>query len=465
MAKTGGARVLVVEDQLPLARVYMEFLARAGYPASVAETGAEALEAIRRDLPDLILLDLQLPDMHGLDVLRQVRAEQLPSVAVVITANGSVNTAVEAMQAGAYDFVVKPFNAERLAATVRNALERRRLERVVETIKDEALSGQFQGFVGSSPAMQAIYRTISSVATSKATVFITGESGTGKEVCAEAVHRVSPRRDKPFIAINCAAIPKDLIESEVFGHAKGAFTGAVADHEGAAARANGGTLFLDELCEMDLNLQSKLLRFIQTGAFQRVGGTKLEKVDIRIVCATNRDPLREVEEGRFREDLYYRLHVIPIHLPPLRDREDDVLEIARHLLRAYAAEEGKRFHDFDPDSESCLRACPWPGNVRQLQNVLRTAVVLHDGATVTLDMLPAALRAGSAPRPPSPRFSEALSRLVDGDRPSDIKPLWRVEKETIERAIQICDGNIPRAAAMLEVAPSTVYRKKQSWAG
>lgn len=469
-----GARVLVVEDQAPLARVYVEYLTKAGHHASSVATGADAIEAVRSYLPDLMLLDLHLPDMSGLEVLARIREEQIPTATIVITANGSIGTAVEAMQAGAYDFVVKPFTADRLAATIRNSLERCRLERFVETIRRED-SGQFHSFVGSSPAMQAVYRTIGSVAASKATVFITGESGTGKEVCAEALHRASPRRKKPFVAINCAAIPKELIESEIFGHVKGAFTGASADRDGAATQADGGTLFLDELCEMDTSLQTKLLRFLQTNSFQRVGGTKPESVDIRIVCATNRDPFREVADGRFREDLFYRLHVIPIQLPPLRDRDGDVVEIAIKLLRDYAAEEGKAFCDFDAAAEACLRSCLWPGNVRQLQNVIRHIVVLHEGTTVTADMLPATVRNASmhlsSLSTQSRRYFGFTDKQLTGggsttvaavdDEP--VMPLWLLERDMIERAIRRCDGNIPRAAALLEVAPSTIYRKRQSW--
>lgn len=471
MAKAAATDILVVEDVPSLATVYLGYLKKADLPAAHVTTGTEALDHVRAYLPRLVVLDLQLPDMSGLEVLRAIQREELPVAVVVITAHGSINTAVEAMQAGAADFIVKPFSAERLVVTARNALERQKLQSLVANITDELGRSRYHGFIGSSPAMQPVYRIIDSAAASRATVFITGESGTGKEVCAEAIHRASPRKSKPFVAINCGAIPKDLIESEIFGHVKGAFTGATADRDGAASRAEGGTLFLDELCEMDLNLQTKLLRFIQTGSFTRVGGGKLEKVDIRIVCATNRDPMKEVEEGRFREDLYYRLHVIPIQLPPLRDRDDDVIEIARALLLQYAKEEGRDFTGFAPDVESMIRSYRWPGNVRQLQNVIRNVVVLNSGPLVTADMLPPPLTPGSQRDQPARPTLAPPSTLSVAPAPaepaaatrSDIRPLWLVEKETIERAIHQCDGNIPRAAALLEVAPSTIYRKKQSW--
>ncbi len=306
--------------------------------------------------------------------------------------------------------------------------------------------------------MQAVYRTIDSAASSKASIFITGESGTGKEVCAEAIHAASKRGDKPFIAINCAAIPKDLIESELFGHVKGAFTGAAVDRQGAAELADGGTLFLDELCEMDLELQTKLLRFIQTGTFQKVGSSRMKKVDVRFVCATNRDPWKEVQEGRFREDLYYRLYVIPLHLPPLRDREEDVIEIAYSLLGFMSHEEGKSFVRFSQDVIERFIHYEWPGNVRQLQNVLRNVVVLNHGKEITLDMLPPPLNEPLVVVKPT-----VSSVAVSSFGPQDIVPLWQTERRTIEQAIEACDGNIPQAAKYLDVSPSTIYRKIQAW--
>ncbi|HRJ60039.1 MAG TPA: sigma-54 dependent transcriptional regulator [Azospirillaceae bacterium] len=473
------AAVLLVEDAPTLARVYAEYLRKDGYAVLPVETGAEALRHIADGAPRIVLLDLQLPDINGMEVLKRVAEQGLPCAVIVITAHGSVNAAVEAMRYGAYDFLVKPFTSERLMVTVRNAQERLRLAQIVDTFETDIARRRYHGFVGSSLSMQGVYRIVDNAASSKATVFITGESGTGKEVCAEAIHRQSPRRDKPFIAINCGAIPKDLMESEIFGHTKGAFTGAVSDRAGAAARADGGTLFLDEICELEANLQTKLLRFLQTGSFTPVGGSRLEKVDLRILCATNRDPLKEVEEGRFREDLYYRLHVVPIHLPPLREREDDVLEIARHYLATYAEEEGKHFKGFNVEAEHIVRFYHWPGNVRQLQNVIRNVVVLNDGELVTAEMLPPPLpqRSGglSSSGLSSSGLSDgvavspvgladaALSAAAAPAEPKEIRPLWEVEKDAIESAIEACDGNIPRAAALLEISASTIYRKRLNW--
>ncbi|MFM8331314.1 MAG: sigma-54-dependent transcriptional regulator [Candidatus Methylumidiphilus sp.] len=457
MTNQPSATILLVEDSPTLAHVYSAYLSKEHWNVVLAETGAKAMELLHSCLPQAMVLDLKLPDMEGLDILRHVIEEKIPCAVVVVTGHGSVHVAVEAMRAGAFDFIEKPCNADRLLYTIRNALKMRRLETLVDDLE---VRRQYCGFIGASLPMQAVYRIIDNVAASRATVFITGESGTGKEVCAEAIHRQSPRSDKPFVTLNCAAIPKDLLESELFGHVKGAFTGAYADRQGVAAQAHGGTLFLDEIGEMDLSIQGKLLRFVQTGTFQKVGASKTEVVDVRLVCATNRDPLKEVEAGRFREDLYYRLHVIPIVLPPLREREDDVLAIARRFLTDFASEEGKGFTGFTPEAEARLRAYPWPGNVRQLQNVIRNIVVLHQGKLVTADILPPPLdkpvAAAPPPAAPSPTHEAQVVREA-------ILPLWIVEKEAIERAIAACDGNIPRAAALLEVSPSTIYRKRMGW--
>ncbi len=461
--KGTGKKILLVEDSPSLSVVYREYLREQEYQVVHVDTGEAALEAIAADLFDAILLDLQLPDMNGMDILNEVNTRALPTAVIVITAHGSVDIAVEVMQAGAFDFIEKPFTADRLFVTLENALKRQGLEEIVDLYRRD----HFHEFVGASLPMQSVYQIINSAAASKATVFVTGESGTGKEVCAHAIHNESPRRDKPFVALNCAAIPRDLMESEIFGHTKGAFTGAVTAREGAAARADGGTLFLDEICEMDMDLQSKLLRFIQTSSFQKVGGSKLQSVDTRFVCATNRDPIEEVRAGRFREDLFYRLHVIPVELPPLRQREDDVILIARHLLKSYTHEENKRFERFTAETESILRAFDWPGNVRQLQNVIRNIVVLNDQDIVTPSMLPPPLSDISASMPAlsaqgeSPGGEPAVTSA--GTDSMTIQPLWQVEKQVIEHTIEHCDGNIPKAAALLEISPSTIYRKRQQW--
>ena len=457
------ANVLLVEDSLSLATAYMEYLAKQPCNITHVMTGQEALEAIDAQAPNVVLLDLELPDINGREILEHIREQAIPTAVIIITSHGSVDIAVDVMRAGAIDFLEKPFTADRLNVTLENALRRQDLEEFVDLHRRE----HYHGFVGASLPMQTVYHIIDSAASSKATVFITGESGTGKEVCAQAIHDASPRHDKPFVALNCAAIPKDLMESEIFGHTRGAFTGAVSAREGAAARADNGTLFLDEICEMDMDLQSKLLRFIQTSTFQKVGSNTLQSVDVRFVCATNRDPMEEVRAGRFREDLYYRLHVIPVDLPPLRQREDDVILIAHHLLETYTREENKHFERFTPETESILRTFEWPGNVRQLQNVIRNIVVLNDQDIVTPSMLPPPLSEISASMPTLSTQSESLSGeipLAYGSTDSmTFQPLWQIEKQIIERTIEHCDGNIPKAAALLEISPSTIYRKRQQW--
>ena len=450
--------ILLVEDQTALARTYQGFLRKEPFSLRHVETGKMALEAIEAQ-PAAVLLDLKLPDADGLEILRSIRERGLTMPVIVITAHGSMQTAIDAMRAGATDFLVKPFQAERLKVTLNNALERQELEVVVQTYRDEIDRHHFQGFIGSSLKMQAVYRSIESAASSKATVFLTGESGTGKEVAARAVHDLSGRRGV-FVPLNCGAIPKDLMESEIFGHVKGAFTGALAERDGAARQAHGGTFFLDEICEMDLQLQTKLLRFLQTGQFTKVGGSGLEDVDVRIVCATNRDPRTEVQKGRFREDLFYRLHVIPIELPPLRERGDDVIEIANEFFRMFSTQEKRAFDHLTDDAIARLKHHSWPGNVRELQNVIRHAIVMNQDAVIDAGMLGALEARAVVASPasatvPQPRGLDQLA--------NQIRPLAEVERDTIEQALRLCDGDVRKAAVFLEIAPATIYRKLKNW--
>ncbi|GAA3706023.1 sigma-54 dependent transcriptional regulator [Oceanisphaera sediminis] len=447
--------VLLVEDTASLAALYQAYLQDEPLSLTVVSNGQQALEHIRRQPPDILLLDLILPDMPGMEILKWLHREQPNVTTIVMTAHGSVDVAVDAMRLGAHDFINKPVEAERLKVTLHNTMKFRHLNQLVDRYRHEIEREPFQGFIGASLPMQKVFRLIENAAPSTATVFVTGESGTGKEVCAEALHQLSGRREGPFIALNCAAIPKDLMESELFGHIKGAFTGALQDRDGAVIRADGGTLFMDEICEMDLELQSKLLRFLQTGQIQPVGSSQQIKVDVRIVCATNRDPLVEVEQGRFREDLYYRLHVIPIHLPPLRERGGDVISIANALVRQASREENKSFVGLSEATKDRLQGYHWPGNVRQLQNVIRNAVVLHQGEWIEQDMLPAPLD--------TPQTANSTAQPVTDAMPAPIVPLSVIERQAIERAISHCQGNVSRAAALLEVSPSTIYRKLQSW--
>jgi two-component system repressor protein LuxO len=457
---------MIIEDD-PLQAHYLEHLLNAdGWQSAIAGSGAAAQTLLQQQQFEVILLDIYLPDINGIDLLKQLRSQDqgMNSNCVIIAMTGLSTTelAVEAMRHGAYDFLEKPITRERLWITLENALRHHQLTTTLHDYQKNFERDHFHNMIGASLPMQNLFRIIESAAPSKATVFITGESGTGKELCAEALHQQSQRSNGPFVAINCAAIPKELMESEIFGHVKGAFTGATHDRDGAASRANGGTLFLDEICEMDLELQTKLLRFFQTQRFQRVGGQQEESVDIRFICATNKDPSEQVQRRLFREDLFYRLHVIPIEMPPLRVRGDDILLIAREFLKRFNLEEGKAFEGFSDEVECIFLGYEWPGNVRELQNTLHNIVVLYNGVTVTRSMLPTTLRA-VPPQCPLPLHEGKEKSSRHSAQENTIAPLWQVEMETIERAIQLCDGNVNRAAELLDINPSTIYRKRKRW--
>lgn len=497
-----AARVLIVEDTKSLAAMYQNFLIPTGVDTTCVATAESAKAVLQDQTFDLVLLDVMLPDGNGIDILAWINSQPSKSPVIIMTAHGTKELIVQAMQYGAVDFVEKPIDADRLRVTVNNALKIKRLEKRVEDFSSHRTKKGFCSMVGRSAPMESVYQIIQSSAASKASVFITGESGTGKELCAEAIHQCSNRKVGNFVALNCAAIPKDLIESEIFGHLKGAFTGATSNREGAAGQANGGTLFFDEICEMELGLQSKLLRFIQTGSFQKVGGEKVEQVDVRFVCATNRDPWEEVLNGKFREDLYYRLHVVPIHLPPLRERDDDVIAIAEALFRRISKEEGKEYKGLTRGAQALLRQFAWPGNVRQLENTIRNVVVLNQSELVDESMFPILRDKTEFSTPQSTAGSGVRRSIVNSEVPSNlastlavapvsneqnesftaenftpsnsnqianpfstefIQPMWMVEKQYIEFAIEKCEGNISKAAVMLEINPSTIYRKMKDW--
>jgi two-component system repressor protein LuxO len=433
---------------------------------------------------DILIIDLET---IGGDEALEAYAVRCPrSVIIAVSAKGSVSRAVSAMRSGAHDFLTKPFSLDALASKISFQLQQRRPVSAAPApvasevpdfgpIADKPVLNAsatppakepagVNRLVGISSQMREIHDQIARMAPSQAPVFITGESGTGKELCANAVHDLSDRQPNKFITLNCAAIPRDLIESEIFGYVRGAFTGAADNRAGAAEQADGGTLFLDEIGEMDLMLQSKLLRFLQTGTFQRLGDTQTRKVDARIICATNRNPLNEISAGRFREDLYYRLHVLPIHLLPLRERRDDILPLAQTFLDRYAREERRGFKGFDADAEARILSYSWPGNVRQLENTIRQIVVMNDGAAVTYDMLPMVIRDQSSRPNAVIDLSRERSRMAPPSRPfGAIEPLWAQERRIIEDALDAFDGNIAMAAAALEISPSTIYRKRQSW--
>ncbi|NTT84770.1 sigma-54-dependent transcriptional regulator [Tabrizicola fusiformis] len=464
MSRRSAPPVLVIEDTASLRLVYRTILTAAGHPVEVAASAAEGLAMFRAGTMRTVLLDLVLPDREGLHLMRDILAIRPGTQVIVLTAHGSVGKAVEAMRAGAHEFLVKPVEEARLLAALANAAAPAapRPAATVSSADTAPAAAPSGSFIGSSEAMLRIQGKITSVAGSMATVFITGESGTGKELAALAVHGASARANGPFIALNCGAIPQDLLESEVFGHMKGSFTGAISDKPGAAQAADGGTLFLDEICEMAPALQTKLLRFLQTSTVVPVGATKPRKVNVRIVCATNRDPMDAVRRGQFREDLFYRLFVVPIHMPPLRDRADDVIEIAETALARFAEEEGRSFDGLSPEVLALFRRLPWPGNVRQVLNVIRNVVVLHPGGLVTPGMLPENLFAQDEPRPApvapqSPADQTALPETLLN------RPLAEIERMVIEAVLTRHGGSVPKAARTLELSPSTLYRKLEGW--
>ncbi|KOO57813.1 ATPase AAA [Rheinheimera sp. KL1] len=456
--------VYVVEDSQSSGALYCKQLEKAGFNTQHFIDGYSALVAIKHTMPDVIVQDVKLPDISGLEVLKFVKKQSISAQVVIITSNSSIDIAVEAMRLGGFDFIEKPFTAERLVTSVINANNQLKENQIKALNHNEISLLLQQDVIGESLAMQTVFRLLNSASRSKASVFITGESGTGKEVCAQTLHNSGARSKGPFIAINCAAIPTELFESEFFGHVKGAFSGALTERKGAVEVANGGTLFLDEICEMELPLQAKLLRFLQTGTFCKVGSNELQQSDVRIVCATNRNPAAEVGEGRFREDLYYRLNVIPVQLPPLRERGNDVLLLAKHLLQKKAAENGKSFQQYSPEVEQFFLNYDWPGNIRELQNTIENIVVIHDADMVTSSMLPGNLGQNQSVMP-TVALSKTMNKQDSKTPPShhDIVPLWVVEKNTILSAISLCDGNIPLAAAYLGVSASTIYRKMKAW--
>jgi DNA-binding NtrC family response regulator len=431
---TTGARVLIVDDD-PASRRLLEVRLRPlECDVATAGNGEQALTAIRKDVPDLVLLDLQMPKMGGIEVLRALRKEEINLPVIVITAHGSIETAVEAMREGAYDFITKPVDANHFDIVVRKALEREGLKRELELFSEDA-DKRYRLVVGKSAKMREAVETARKAATSKATVLLLGESGTGKEILARAIHNWSERRSQAFVAINCVGLSKELLESELFGHEKGSFTGADQLKKGKMELANGGTVFLDEIGDVSQELQTKLLRFLQEREFDRVGGVRPIHVDVRIVAATNRDLDGAVKEGRFREDLYHRLNVVPIMLPPLRERREDIPALAHHFLQRFAKEVKKTFSEVSGETLAKLCAYDWPGNVRELGNVIERAVVLSQGPEIAPHDLPARIVAAQ---------SEPQS---DGISYRDAMDAYR--RQLVMRALAQTQGNRAAAARAL----------------
>lgn len=401
-----GATILVVDDDLDIQEVLSDRLESLGYNVLVAPSGKEGLELLERQSPQMVLLDIEMPGMSGLEVLKEIRRREMDVTVVMITAYGTIEGAVQAMKEGAYDFIPKPFEPDHIALIAEKALERQRLRREVELLSQQVCE-RYHLKVGPSASMKQALDSARKAAGSRSTVLLLGESGTGKELFARAIHNWSDRKDGPFIPINCVGLSKELLESELFGHEKGAFTGAHQLKKGKMELAHGGTVFLDEVGDISAELQTKLLRFLQEREFERIGGTASIRVDIRIIAATNRDLDGAVKEGRFREDLYYRLNVVPIILPPLRERREDIADLAHFFMQRFSLEMKKRFLEITKEARDKLVSYSWPGNVRELANVIERAVVLGQGPNISLSDLPPRIVATEA------RSSAALSYRED----------------------------------------------------
>jgi DNA-binding NtrC family response regulator len=444
------AHVLVVDDEPNARGALRTLLTEEGFQVSEAADGLEALSILREQKVDVTLADVRMPRMDGLALVRAAREEGLPGGFVMMTAFASVETAVEAMRAGAENFLTKPLAPSTVLVVLEKVLERRELARDADQLRARVRERfRIESIIGESAALQSIFEVVKRAAPTKATVLLLGESGTGKELVAQAVHQESPRRDKPFIKVNCAALSETLLESELFGHERGSFTGAVGRREGRFELADGGTLFLDEIGDIAPSVQVKLLRALQQREFERVGGTQTLKVDVRVVAATNRDLAAAVTTGKFREDLYYRLNVVAVTLPPLRQRKGDIPALVSHFIRHYAQSYGKHVRGLLPGTLNALLRYDWPGNVRELENVIERAVVLATTPDLTTDDLPPVL---SGPLPVSTR----PGALIPGGT------MHEIEREAILRTLEVVDGSTSRAAEMLGISPRTIqYRLKE----
>jgi len=446
-------KILIVDDEEGMRRLLCRLLNRDGFETVAAESGVEALRILASDDVDLVITDIQMPQMGGLELLSEIKAFNPTLPVIVITAYGTVESAVQALRSGAYDYITKPFETDEIKLTVAKAFERERLL-AENRYLHEQLEGRFSfsGIVGNSSAMKEIFDVASSVAASNASVLITGESGTGKELVARSIHYSSQRKDKPFIVLNCAALSEGILESELFGHEKGAFSGALATKKGRFELANEGTLFIDEVGEMSLTAQVKLLRVIQEHEFERVGGTRTIQTDVRIVAATNKNLEDEVKNGNFREDLYYRLNVVNIHLPSLRTRREDIEPLVRHFLQKYTSEMGKKIDDISPKALSCLLAYEWPGNVRELQNVVERAVVLSKGGTITPRDLPQGMQGEGGIQLEVPESGGSLTEILED-----------LECQLILQTLKRERGSQTRAAESLGIKRTTLRYKMEKY--
>jgi DNA-binding NtrC family response regulator len=455
-------RVLVVDDEQSLRKVLAATLQREGYEVQVASDGEEALVALDRDGADVVVTDLVMPKMDGLSLLRKVVVSYPDVPVIVVTAHGRVDSAVEAMKAGAFDFVTKPFEHAELKAIIAKAARQSDLN-ARNVVPDEP-GRRFTEIIGKGQRMLELQQIIARVADAPSTVLIQGESGTGKELVATALHEKSSRRDRPFIKINCAAIPRELVEAELFGFERGAFTGAVQSKPGRFELADGGTLFLDEIGEIPIEMQVKLLRAIQESEFERVGGVKTTRVEVRLIAATSRDLSKEIVAGRFREDLYYRLNVVPVHLPPLRERRDDIALLVEHFRQKYNARLKKNVERIEEDALSALAGYSWPGNIRELENVLERTILFADRPVIRAADLPPSLRN----RPPGAHEDAAPAASGLPSAPGPLKEIVKeqvqaIERDLIVRGLEVTNGNVTRTAKLLKISRKSLQMKMKEF--
>jgi len=433
----------VADDEASARSGLAALLRDEGFDVWLAEDGYKALSRIQDEAPDVLITDLRMPGLDGIELLRRAREIDSKIIVVLVTAYADVETAVRAMQEGAEHYLTKPIQIDELVLVLNRALERRELREETTQLRARLKDNlSLDNIVGTSPAMQAVFDVIEQVAPTKVSVLITGESGTGKELVAQAIHENSPRVNAPFVKLHCAALAETILESELFGHEKGAFTGSIARREGRFKQADGGTLFLDEIGDISPSIQVKLLRFLQERTFERVGGNETLKVDVRIIAATNRDLTAEVAAGRFREDLYYRLNVVPIEMPPLRARPSDLLPLATHFLQRVSSDNGKRIEGFADDAIERIAAYRWPGNVRELENVIERAVVLCDGPKLTAKHLPAGVGA----------VSRGTVRIPGST-------MGEIERHAILTTLEACGGRTAQAAQMLDISVRKIQYK------
>jgi two-component system, NtrC family, response regulator AtoC len=454
-------RVLVVDDEQSLRKVLAATLSREGYQVEVAEDGEEALIVLERDGADVIVTDLVMPKMDGLSLLRRVVQKHPDVPVIVVTAHGKIDSAVEAMKAGAFDFVTKPFENAELKAIIAKAARQSDLN-LRNVVPDAQEERRFTEIIGRGQKMLELQQIINKVADAPSTVLIRGESGTGKELVATALHEKSSRRDGAFIKINCAAIPRELVEAELFGFEKGAFTGAVQSKPGRFELADGGTLFLDEIGEIPIEMQVKLLRAIQESEFERVGGVRTTKVQVRLIAATSRDLSKEIVAGRFREDLYYRLNVVPIELPPLRERRDDIPLLVEYFRQKYNQRLKKNVEKVEDDALAALAGYSWPGNIRELENVLERTILFAEGTRIRAADLPPSLR--TQPHAASPDAVPHAANLAPGPLKEIVKgQVQAIERDLIVRGLEVTGGNVTRTARLLKISRKSLQMKMKEF--